>query len=156
MWPFRKKTKSKLNVLHGHDLDVWDYLGWTEIRFDGVPNSIHFFWKKGKEDVRSYVLTGRPSSVLKAIKELHRYVSDTCELWRIRENEIYIPIRNPSNFLKEYMMDHFSGVWSTERNWWVSASDQDKYDHSVRSHQKKHPDIYTDDNIVTVDFKSKN
>jgi hypothetical protein len=156
MWPFKKKVLVENNLLHGYDLEVWEYLGWTEIKFDGVPNSIHFFWKRGNGDERSYTLTGRPEFVLKEIAKLHRYVSDHCELWRIREDDIYMPIRTPSKFLKEWVFDNHGYVWSTEKKWWVLASDQDRYEHSVSKHQKKHPEIYTENNIVTVNFKDKN
>lgn len=154
MWPFRKKSDLNQNMFHGFDLNVWDYLGWTEIKYDGVPNLIHFFWKKDN-DVRAYTLTGRPAFHLKEVAELHSFVHKTCELWRISELDIYSVIRNPSIFFKEWVFSDHGYVWDIEKSWWVLASDQDRYNHSVLQHQKKHPEIYTKDNIVTVNFKTK-
>lgn len=156
MWPFwKKKVVVEKNLLHGHDLNVWNYLGWTEIKYDGVPNLVYFFSQKGDDNMRSYALSGRPESILKEIAKLHQFVVNHCELWRICEHDIFVPIRNPSKFLKEWVFDNHGCVWSKEEKWWVLATDQDKYEHSVSQHQKKHPEIYTSDNIVKVNFKKE-
>ena len=154
MWPFKKKPKNNQIMFHGFDLNLWDYLGSTEITFDGVPNLIHFFWKKG-DDERAYILTGRPEAILKTIAKLHAYVHNHCELWRVHELDIFLPIKNPSKFLKEWAFTNNGYVRNTETKWWVLASDQDRYKHSVAHHHKKHPEIYTTDNIVTVNFKKE-
>lgn len=160
MWPFRKKVvktpKPKPNMFHGYDLNEWNYLGLTQIKFDSVPNTIFFLQKKGKDDVRAYTLSGRPDAILKTIAKLHSYVHETCELWRIKEYELYTPIREPSKFLKEHMFSEKGFVWSTEKEWWVPASDKDRYDHSVATHRKETPKIISDNNVLTVNFKDRN
>jgi hypothetical protein len=154
MWPFRKKSTIPQNQFHGFDLNVWDYLGWSEIRYDHVPSTIHFFWKKGDDDIRAYTLTGGSDFHLKTIARLHSYVHKTCELWRIHEIELYTPVRYPSKFLKEWMFSEYGYAWNDEKTWWVIASDQDKYEYSAVS-QKDKPKIIENDNVLTIDFKNK-
>ena len=153
MWPFKKKSVVEQNLLHDHDLNVWNYLGWTEIKYDGVPNSIHFFSAKDDESERSYVLKGRPEFVLREIAKLHAYVVNHCELWRICEHDLFVPVRGPSKFLKEWVFKNHGYVWGTEKKWWVLASDQDRYDYAQANQTPKI--IATDDNLITVNFKKE-
>lgn len=155
MWPFRKKSETKKNTFHGVDLEVWEYLGSTEIKWNSLPSTIYFFSSKIDQNERNYILSGRPKSVLTEISQYHTYVSDKCELWRIGEFEFYHVIMKPSKFLKNWMFTNRGCVWNIEKKWWTLASEQDRYDHSVAQHRKKHPEIYTEDNIVTVNFKPK-
>jgi hypothetical protein len=155
MWFRKNKTEPAKNLLHGVDIDLWDYLGSTEIKFDKIPFIVYYFWKKGDDDVRQYVVGGSDKSSIAFVKGNHRYIYHTCELWRIAETEIYVPIREPSKWLNEYMFNQHGHKWDKEKNWWVLATDQDRYEHSVAQHQKKHPEIYTADNIVTVNFKKE-
>lgn len=155
---FFRKKKAKVevtkNFLHGVDLDVWDYLGSTEIKFDNVPYELYFFHKKGSVAERKYILVGSNSSRLKIVTEVHSFVYHDCELWRIGEHEIFAVIRKPSKTLKAIAFDDYGYVWSKEKDWWVYASDQDRYNHEVSVHQKKHSKIISEDNnIVKIDFK---
>lgn len=148
-----KKTETPQNLLHGVDMDVWDYLGSTEIRFDKVPFIIYFFWKKGDDDVRQYVVGPSDDSRIAFVKSNHRYIYHTCELWRIAETEIYVPIREPSKWLNEYMFNQHGHTWDKEKKWWVLATEQDRYDHAKANQTPKI--IATDDNLIKVNFKKE-
>lgn len=154
---FRKKkakVESTNRVFHGVDLEVWDYLGSTEIKFDNIPYELYFFHKKGAVTERKYVLVGSTPSRIKLVRNIHSFVYHDCELWRIGEHGIFAVIRNPSKALKAIAFEEHGYVWSKEKNWWAHASDKDRYDYEVTLHQKKQSKVISeDDNIVKIDFK---
>jgi hypothetical protein len=155
MWPFRKKPATTQKTFHGFDLTVWDYLGSTEIKFNKVPIPIYFFWKKETHE-RAYTVTGHSKFFLNEVTKIHPFVINECELWRIGESVVYTSIHRPSIFFKEWIFSEYNYVWSTEKSWWVCATDADKYKRSVAQTQKETPKIVTDNNVLTVDFKNRN
>lgn len=155
MW-FRKNRKNNeptKNHFHGVDLNVWDYLGSTTIKWDSIPVDVYFFNTKGTGEERKYVLAGGHRTLLKEILEFHSFVYHTCELWRIGEHKLCAVINSPSETLKKLTFERYGWVWNKGKNWWVHASENDKYEYEV---SKKTPKaIVTDNNIIKVDFKEK-
>jgi hypothetical protein len=153
MW-FQKPVKEEApqNIFHGVDLNEWNYLGSSPIKYGTQPFEVYYFMKKG-DDVRKYVVKGSDKSSIKFVSENHRYISHTCELWRISELEIYTPIYAPSNWLKDHLFQTNGWKWDTTKKWWVLATDQDKYEYAQANQSIKV--IATDDNIVSVNFKKE-
>jgi hypothetical protein len=156
MWFLKNNSEPTKNLLHGVDMNFWDYLGSTEIKWNRVPCRIYFFRSKDTE-TRKYVLVGVPELLINEVKNFHSFVYNACELWRSGEVELYSVIHEPSKFLKAWVFETERWVWNTEKRWWALATEKDKYDYVVSTHRKETPEIIRDDtNLIKVDFKGNN
>lgn len=169
----RKTTEAVVNklpdpeepvILHGHDLNKWNYLGYTRCQYvneNGKITSeypIFLFVSKNDMKRRSYYMNSEYA------EKNHTFVSKFVKPWAAGEGEIYQLICNegnmPGDFLKEYMLEHFSSEWDTETNWWGS-SDNAKYT-AANNKQKRERDNKTPPNqdsggkkdpvVIQVDF----
>lgn len=145
-------------MLHGHNLAKWDYLGYSRCQYVGENGNITsehpIFLFVSKKDMkrRSYHITND------YVAKNHSYVNKYVKPWAAGEGEIYHIIsgegNSPSDFLREYMLEHFSSVWDKETKWW-GTNDKAKYT-SVQNKQKRQnkPKVKTEteDNVVTVEF----
>lgn len=151
-------------ILHGHDLDKWNYLGYTSCKYvdeNGKTTGeypIFLFVDKNNDKRRSYSI---PSDLTGYVEKTHGFVIKLVKPWAAGEGSIYQPIQGqnnkPSDYLKEYMLEQFNCEWDTATNWW-GTSDKAKYN-SAQDKQKRErkakedkPDIKVDNNVVTVEF----
>lgn len=161
MFGFFKKKKiqnKSSNSLHGFDLDIWNYLGYTTIRFVGDNDvvtskaTVFFFCKKDDYNKRSYYLqkTGYSSF------DNHVWLYEVIPLWMCGEKSLYTIVRNePSIFLKQYMLEHHDNEWCDETKWWISTENA-KYKSAVINNKKeKTTPVKTENNIIFVDFTKK-
>ena len=144
-------------MLHGHDLAKWNYLGYTRCTYvdeDGkITGEYPIFLFVSKKDMkrRSYHINSEYA------EKNHGYVIKEVKPWAAGEGDIYYLIsgngNKPSDFLKEYMLEHFSCEWDTTKNWWGS-SDNAKYTaaNTKQKREQKKKETVTEDNVVTVEF----
>ena len=143
-------------MLHGHNLAKWNYLGYTRCTYidenGKTTGEYPIFLFASKKDMkrRSYHITSE------YVATNHSYVNKTVKPWSVGEGEIYQLIsgegNKPSDFLKEYMLDHYGAEWDTSTHWW-GTSDKAKYN-SAQNKQKRErkKETVTEDNVVTVEF----
>lgn len=150
----------KPNWFRNHDLNKWNYLGYSEISYSNPGESkpwaqvnVHFFQNKNDHNIRSWSL-GIPSSKYVDFKN-HTFL-EFAEQWRIGEEAFYKPIAHPSKYLKDQMWDIFKYVWSDKETWWV-RNDQTKYEQAVKENNSKKelPSKTETDNIVKIEFGKK-
>lgn len=145
-------------MLHGHDLAKWNYLGYTRCVYtngDDQPKSeypIFLFASKKDMKKRSYYINSEYA------EKNHGYMIKEVKPWAAGENDIYYLIggegNKPSEFLKEYMLEHFNCEWDTSKNWWGS-SDNSKYtaaNNKQKRERKPKTETKTENNVVTVEF----
>jgi hypothetical protein len=168
-WFSRKKKSDDATVipddkvtLYGHDLDRWNYLGYTYCYYsdtDGSVSSdctIFLFVDKNNEKRRSYSI---PTPGGEYFDKNHKFVLQSIKPWVAGEGEIWHMIRGkknqPSDYLKEFILEKFSSEWDTETNWWGS-SDSAKYTtaNNKQKRERKPKEVKTvpESNVVTVEF----
>lgn len=167
-WLKRKSIEEALHeptdkvILHEHDLSKWNYLGYREIYFvdeDKVVTArypIFLFADKENDKRRSYYLSATNPSY---VETNHSYVNKTLKPWAAGEGSIYHLIAGenacPSDYLKEYMLEHFSSEWDSATNWWGSSDDA-KYttasNKQKRERKTKEAKAVPESNVVTVEF----
>lgn len=164
----KKKTKSEtVNAnpaepddkvtLHGHDLDKWNYLGYTRCTYvdenGNTTSEYPIFLFSSKKDMkrRSYHIASEYA------EKSHPYMNKCVKPWATGEGEMYQLIsgegNSPSDFLKQHMLDTFGAEWDTSTRWW-GTSDKAKYT-SAQNKQKRErekKETVTEDNVVTVEF----
>lgn len=152
-------VKAALNAprLHGVNLNIWQYLGRTIVKFtytdidSSDDANVFFFCKKGDNDARKFIVV--PNSNMSYMQDKfmhHPWVVETASLWEVGERELYhIVNKEPSNWLKEYMLENHACVWSNQTHWWVDC-DTAKFQSAKKSQSKKKPKI--EDNIIKIDF----
>lgn len=152
------------NVLHGHDLAKWNYLGYSTCSYIGSTgetyreNPIFFFVAKDNEKKRSYKLVG-PSA--EDTEKNHSFVNLSVKPWKSGEGSIYGLISGeaarPSEYLKGYMLEKFGCQWSTETHWWATSSSA-KYEQATskqtttKKTSVKKKATEKDNNVIKVDF----
>lgn len=149
-------------LLHGHDLSKWNYLGYTHCSYadeDGNTTSeypIFLFADKKNDKRRSYYISGDISGY---VDKNHKYVNKYIKTWASGEGEIYQRIQGennyPSEYLKQYMLEHYKSEWDSTTNWW-GTSDKAKYT-AAQNRQKKDRKSKEDpsereSNVVSVNF----
>lgn len=137
--------------LYGMDMSEWHFLGRTEIKYTdtGRKTKIAFFLSQ-KDDTRKAVL-------LDASMKTHGYWCEYIPLWEHNELSLYVPISEPSKWLKNQLFEKHGMVWSIEKNWWIPATDQSKYEAAKAKQKKGIKDESKvkkteDDKIITLNF----
>ena len=143
-------------ILHEHDLAKWNYLGYTNCRYIDdagktlVSYPIFLFASKNNDKRRSYHCSSGAKD--------HTYVEKTVKPWAAGEGNIYSIVSGkdnyPSDYLKAYMLEHYSREWDNETKWW-GQSDKAKYEsaQTKQKKQRKHKvETQTENNVVTVEF----
>ena len=115
-WLFGKKKEK----LFDHDIDTWNYLGYTNIMFtvNDKPKDtaiIHFFVHNNGLD-RSWTLVSDDD--YKFIKA-HPYCTLSLPLWKARETNLERFIEYPSNFLHAYMLKNYDKVRDDNNEKWI-------------------------------------
>lgn len=161
MWPFRKK-KQKLQItdetepllLHGVDLNKWNYLGLSPISWGSHKGRVFFFSKKGSnEKIRKCVIVGFEPSSRSFIEKNHLFVIDQLSRWKVCEYSFYRPISEPSEYMKKVMLsDGF--VWDKDKDWWKVATETELYENAV-DNQKEKVVSSVEENVLHVDFGKK-
>ncbi len=156
------------NILHGHDLNKWNYLGYMKCEYIDEhgnttrENPVFLFAHKEDESKRSYKITG---ALAEDTEKYHGYVTTTLMPWKSGEGSVYALVAGesakPSDYLKGYMLEKFGCVWSDETNWWQSTSEAKHRQATIkqrsskqRSSRKKKTETTADDNVIKVDFNS--
>lgn len=163
---FKSKKKSKPSevksgpLLHGHDLDKWTYLGYTDLKLDDVVHPAFMFCSKDDLKKRSYTIKGFNADL---VKKYHTYVHKYLDPWSHGENEIYHYVNHPSNHLKQWMYDYFGSVWDKETEWWKTTEQGKHHQAKVRQDRKKKDTppnqgsgAQKDPIVIQVDFGKKN
>lgn len=144
-------------TLHGHDLSKWNYLGYTRCTYvdeDGkITGEYPIFLFASKKDMkrRSYHISSEYA------EKNHSYMNRNVKPWAAGEGEVYQLIsgegNNPSDFLKQHMLDTFSAEWDTSTKWW-GTNDKAKYTaaNNKQKREQKKKETVTEDNVVTVEF----
>jgi hypothetical protein len=151
-------------MLHGHDLEKWNYLGYTTCSYvsdsRNITSSYPIFFFVDKNDLkrRSYFVSGDSSGY---VERTHTYINRMVKPWAAGEGSIYGVVHNskgeaaPSDFLKEYMLEHYKATWNSEACWW-DVTDQAKYSAATKKQSKKtaeSPNVKSEDgNVVTLEF----
>lgn len=139
--------------LHGVNLSEWRYLGRTVISYrDGGTNEITAsatafgFCGIDDTDRRQCVVVphGRYGSF-----DHHTWVSEHAALWKIGERNLWeIASSEPSQWLREYMLDKHDELWSTDDNWWVKKNTQRKKNKLALVREEE-----SGNNVVKLEFK---
>ena len=144
-------------MLHGHNLAKWNYLGYTRCSYVGEDGNItseypiFLFVSKNNMKRRSYYIASEH------VEKNHPYMNRNVKPWAAGEGDIYYLIsgegNNPSDFLKEYMLEQFNSEWDRETKWW-GTSDNAKYiaANNKQKREQKKKETVTEDNVVTVEF----
>ena len=143
-------------MLHGFDLNIWEYLGSSKISYIDTNNVItssclvFFFCKKTDHNIRDFNVQYTHSF------KYHTWIYESASLWKSNQKEIYQCINyEPSSFLKEYMLNKYKSIWSKENNWWTSG-DVVKYESAKKEQiENKKKELTTsmeNNNVVTVKF----
>jgi hypothetical protein len=164
--PVSEKSRDKV-ILHDHDLSKWNYLGYSVCRFvdsngDTTRECTMFmFVDKNNKKRRSYYLAGPHSRFMETH---HPFIYDTLKPWAAGEGSFYGLIYGksavPSDFLCEYILEHFSSEWSNKTNWWVSTETA-KYKSAKNKQEKtatvedQKPELVSDGNVVSVKFRKE-
>lgn len=150
--------KSPPKMLHGFDLSIWEYIGYSDIKYidtEGNTTSsccVFCFCRKNDYSIRDYKLQYTSF-------KYHTWVLKEADLWKANLRELYSCInKEPSVFLKKYMEEKYKNWWNPETNWWTNEENA-KYQHAKKEQQsnfktKNSPltDIKEEGNIVTVNF----
>ena len=154
-------------ILHNHDLSKWNYLGYSVCKFVGSNGdttsqcTMFMFVDKNNTKRRSYFLAGPRSRFMETH---HSYINNDLKPWAAGEGSFYGLLHGknavPSDFLREYILEHFSSEWCDETKWWVSTETA-KYK-SAKSKQEKtspvedqKPELVSDGNVVSVKFRKE-
>ena len=143
-------------MLHNHDLDKWNYLGFITARYvngDKVLSShpIFLFVDKNNDKKRSYYVD--------SLAKTHPLVKTYVDPWAAGEDAVYCLISGatsrPSDYLKVYMRENFMSVWDTDAHWW-RTSDTAKFTAASIAQKRdgKPKEVKTEPgtNIVPVKF----
>lgn len=107
MWPFKPKES----------IPKWMYLGWTEIAYtngdDKRTNTVHFYARGAGLKERRY------EYINKNIKyddwKHHPYIQQYVLPWS-EGNNLWGPIKHPSDVFKEWTRENEGWVWKGD--WW--------------------------------------
>jgi hypothetical protein len=166
--PNSEQTPDKvILLLHNHDLSKWNYLGFNKCRFlDSNGNTarectMFLFVDKNNNKRRSYFLAGPDSSYMETH---HPYIYETLKPWAAGEGTVEGLIcgknAHPSDFLREYILEHYSSEWCNKTKWWVSTEDA-KYKAAKNKQEKTvvvedpKPKLVSDGNVVSVKFRKE-
>lgn len=123
---------TKPDMLHGHDLNKWIYLGFVELSLNEDKYPVFLFADRQDHSRRSYTITGANPDWC---RKYHSYVTKYLEPWTKGEFNVYTLCKDPSRWLQEYMLEHYSCEWDAKTVWWKS-SDASKYK-SAQTKQNK-------------------
>lgn len=156
MWPFRKKIKKpeSTNILHGVSLDEWDFWGLSRFTYGPHTGRVFFFSQKGNVNKRLTVISGMKPDIKSHVEKYHQYIYDVVARWRVGEEEYYVPISEPSKFLKKMVFEKNGWTWDRSTSWWRSATENELYENAV---DNNHKDVISsiEDNVLTVDFRRR-
>lgn len=136
MWPFKEKQ-----MFHKHDLNKWNYLGCTEIKFltEGEVGSktwVYFFIEKVDPSKRSYTLGSNLSESFK----YHPFVDHYCKLWKIGTYTDWALCQTtPTKLAKRIAKD---AGYAFDGKIWIKI---------VELPPEKKPTV-VEDNVIKVDF----
>lgn len=153
------------HYLHGYDLREWDYLGYSDVfyTYDNYPDNkyianVFFFILKSDDKVRQYTIKhhhkGNPFDFYS-----HTWVTTIAAPWRANQSPWWDPVKTwPSKYTKDRMLLDHDCVWSTDKHWWIRATEQEKYNESMKKQRKPKSKKTTEveENVVKVDFNAKN
>lgn len=143
--------------LHGVNLNNWQYLGYSEIAYNYDKGervdkaNVFLFCGINDTSRRKYVVVTYPN--LEDKFKVHPWITLHAELWRTCEKELYDSVnKEPSQYLRDKMLEDHSAVWSNETHWWVT-NDTTKYASAKKKQTKKKEILPEEDNVVKVNFK---
>lgn len=153
-----KEPKPWKHEFQGLELDVWMYLGYTELQLDNKPYIIHMFCQHEDHSKREVRIQGTDRAV-ELIEDYHTYYQRYTQPWSMGDGEIYFYVNHPSKFLKQYMIEKYAHEWDKESQWWI-PSDSAKYKSAqskqTKTQKKEAPKTTVDENVVKVDFTRGN
>lgn len=158
-------SKEQQHFLHGFDMREWNYLGYSEISYtyDADKNSrysanVYFFSLKTDDKVRNYTIRHHHTSTALNFGN-HIWVTSVADPWKANQTPWYDPIKTwTSKYTRDRMLLDFDCVWDEKNNWWIRATEQEKYNESMKKQRKtkKEANTIITENIVKVDFNTKN
>lgn len=155
---FKRKPVPKGEFLHGHDLSLWTYLGIVTLKYDSTEHPVFLFVSNTNLKKRSYIVKGPWAD---QVKKYHNYVLKYLDPWMHGENEIYSFMDQPSNALKQWMLDYHGHVWDHEIKWWVT-NEQARY-HAAQKKEERNrkenpPEVIANNDpvVIQVNFGKKN
>lgn len=159
MWPFPKNPKPEpqnTNILYGHDLSKWNYIGYDQSSYADYDIAIHYF-ESLDEKRRSYHCVCVNEISLKLWRKSTK--STLSELWRTFQSPLYqCAYKDPSAYLREYMKKNFRSEWSKEKKWWIQTK-KAKYEgavlNSTPTANNKSVIEAIENNVITVKFKKE-
>lgn len=153
------------HFLHGFDLREWNYLGYSEIfyTFDNYPDTkyaanVFFFILKNDDKVRQYTIRHHHKNSNFEFHN-HMWINTIAAPWRANQVSWWDPIRScPSKHTKDRMLLDHDCVWDQNTNWWIRATEAEKYNASMKKQRKPKSKETTkvEENVVKVDFNAKN
>lgn len=171
-WFNKKKTAPPENkrTLFGYDLDKYIYLGAGPFSFVDKNDVVtqryvaHYFCSRDNDKIRGvyipdpYAYKTRSEIVLTYVN--HNYYLHTILPWKSGEGSIYKLVKEPSDELKDIMMEMGNWVWCDKTKWWAPASESQKYAYAKslqeEAKNEKSPSVSAvSDNVVEVNFGKK-
>ena len=156
-----KEDKPEPVIFKGKNLDHWHYLGSNNIYFvdkEGnrdADTDVYFFLHK-KTERRDFVVQSIKDHGKYSIFNNHPFVTKACELWKIKEYDLIALIRDqPSEYLKELLLEQHNAVWDPEEKWW-STDDNAKYSIAKKKQEESKPEVEElEEKVVRVKFGNK-
>lgn len=130
-------TKEPDNILYGHDLSVWNYLGIGEISFgenDDILYKAQVFYFEDKliPENRSIHLVCQEKARNSFINNHEYYI--TCVVpWLAGEDQKFSFINfRPSNYLEKYMQETYSEKWNDSTKCWTKIQTRKKINRKTK------------------------
>lgn len=157
---FRRKNKDPKKYLNqlDVDLDVYDFLGTSNFRYNDIPHKwvCYFFVEKhdyegGRRLIK--VLGNAPDY------KHHSWFFTHAVPWELGQGELYKHISGTvSDKLNAYVIQKFGYMWDTETHSYVPASAEKLYERAAATQSEANNDVIEriediNDNIVSVNFK---
>lgn len=143
------KNEEQDNILHKHNLDKYHYLGYTNFTNIQHEFSCHYFLHKETEN-RSFHIVSNNSYANKNIYKFHAFYNNSILLWKTKEKQIWNWIQNPSDFLKDYMINKYNYIWNSKEKWWIQnlSVERQKYE-DAKLKQQKEKKSNTNENVIS-------
>lgn len=141
MFTFLKRLFTPKDYFYKHDLNVWQYLGCSEISFvNEMDMKTHgcyvFFFEHKESGKRSFYAQFNDSYEKIKFNRSHHFFTKHAPIWKAGETDLFHHIHEPSIYLRQYMESRYNWVWDANDGWW-------------KSKPKK---THTADNVITVEF----
>lgn len=113
------------DILYGHNLSKWYYLGHAIISFTGTSECVVHFFESKDGSKREYKLVSNSKYEDEDYyTKRHNYVSRFLIPWKAKQSNIWSLVQHPSDWSKDYLKKK-GFTWSTKKKWWVQDESDD-------------------------------